>query len=172
MTIIHKTGDLLETDCDVIAHGCNCFHTMGAGVAKALAQKWPQVLAADKESSYGDLTKLGTFTCAELYESRPWPKRSPRRIFNLYTQFGYGVGCHLDYDALRRALLAMKEATWVIARRGDDWTFANCPIAMSRTIAMPRIDCGLAGGDWERVEPIIQSVFLDRDIVVYSLEGP
>ncbi len=32
---------------------------------------------------------------------------------------------------------------------------------------MPRIGCGLAGGKWEEIEPIIQSALLENGIEVY-----
>jgi hypothetical protein len=34
---------------------------------------------------------------------------------------------------------------------------------------MPKIGAGLAGGDWEKIEEIINSVFDKRDIFVYEL---
>ena len=39
-----------------------------------------------------------------------------------------------------------------------------------QTIAIPKIGCGLAGGDWEKVKVIIEDVFSEYDVVVYSLE--
>lgn len=54
MTITYVKGDILdvakEHQVDIIAHGCNCFHTMGAGVAARLAKAYPAIVASDKES--------------------------------------------------------------------------------------------------------------------------
>jgi hypothetical protein len=36
---------------------------------------------------------------------------------------------------------------------------------LSATVHMPRIGCGLAGGRWERIEPLIIASLCDRDIV-------
>lgn len=34
---VHEVhGDLLTSDCDLVIHCCNCFHTMGAGIAKSI----------------------------------------------------------------------------------------------------------------------------------------
>ena len=44
----------------IILHGCNCFHTMGAGIAKYLANKFPEVLKADQTTIKGDTGKLGS----------------------------------------------------------------------------------------------------------------
>jgi O-acetyl-ADP-ribose deacetylase (regulator of RNase III) len=40
------------------------------------------------------------------------------------------------------------------------------------TIHMPRIGCGLAGGTWDKVEPIITRTLIERDlnVTVYDLE--
>ena len=46
-------GNLLnsfEKDFNVILHGCNCFSTMGAGIAKQIAEKYPEAYRADKSS--------------------------------------------------------------------------------------------------------------------------
>jgi O-acetyl-ADP-ribose deacetylase (regulator of RNase III) len=39
------------------------------------------------------------------------------------------------------------------------------------TVHMPRIGCGLAGGEWEEVRPMIESTLSDSDIpvIVYDL---
>ena len=151
--IAYVEGDLLYSPHLVIAHGCNCFCTMGAGIAKQIARKYPQVLEADKQTKRGDPAKLGTFSKSVV----PY-----RDIYNLYTQFTYGVGeNHLDLDALERSLTAMLidvEATEkkLELERGDF------------DIAIPMIGCGLAGGNWNDVEAILQRVFRDRTIFVYT----
>jgi hypothetical protein len=32
---------------------------------------------------------------------------------------------------------------------------------------MPRIGCGLAGGKWEQIEPIIERTLLNKNVEVY-----
>ena len=38
---------------------------------------------------------------------------------------------------------------------------------MPLTVHMPKIGCGLAGGDWNRVENIIKNTFINSNIEVY-----
>lgn len=38
---------------------------------------------------------------------------------------------------------------------------------MSEGIHMPRIGCGLAGGKWEMIEPLIQKNIISSGIVVW-----
>lgn len=47
---------------DVVVHGCNCFCTMAAGIAKTFSKIF-NVENYDKEHEkyYGDINKLGTF---------------------------------------------------------------------------------------------------------------
>jgi len=46
-----RVGDLLDLasngELDVIIHGCNCFNTMGAGIAKLIKSRWPEAYQAD-----------------------------------------------------------------------------------------------------------------------------
>ena len=36
------------------------------------------------------------------------------------------------------------------------------------SVHMPRIGCGLAGGSWDKVEPLIQKLLGDLDVTVYD----
>jgi hypothetical protein len=36
----------------------------------------------------------------------------------------------------------------------------------SATVHMPRIGCGLAGGTWDQIEPLLISAIADRDILI------
>lgn len=102
-------GDLLQLlddgVFDIVAHGCNCFHRMGAGFAGKLVERYPQVLHADqRDSILGDKEKLGYYTSCIV--DTPSGKRV--RIANLYTQYYYGPGFkggeHFRIQALDHAL--------------------------------------------------------------------
>jgi O-acetyl-ADP-ribose deacetylase (regulator of RNase III) len=43
---------------DVIIHGCNCYCTMGAGIAKSIKKIFPAAYRADANSEKGDRDKL------------------------------------------------------------------------------------------------------------------
>jgi O-acetyl-ADP-ribose deacetylase (regulator of RNase III) len=84
-------GDLLklaqEGVFDVIAHGCNCFCTMGAGVAKGVATYFPQPLEADRKTLKRDRSKLGTCTVADVQTTS-----GELRVVNAYTQYDFRAG--------------------------------------------------------------------------------
>lgn len=133
-----------------IAHGCNCFHTMGSGVAGQLAKAYPRILEIDKTSTdYGYRGKLGDMSIVFKYS------RGPSTCFNLYTQ--YEPGPNLDYHAL-----------------------VNCMVELNRVLSegtlfrpvvyIPRIGCGIAGGDWEKVSMLIDIFTPDIDLIVVDYE--
>lgn len=137
-------GDLLamakEGKFDIIAHGCNCFKTMGAGIASSIAKTFPVAYQADKVDKRTPLQRLGDYTYATHYDSNT-------RIVNLYTQ--YNGGPNLDYSALE---LSLRKLSMVIDK--------------NTKIGLPLIGCGIAGGDWEKVREIIQRVLSDFDVTI------
>lgn len=142
-------GDLIEAfkkgDVNVIAHCCNCFHTMGAGVAKAIAKAFPEALEEDRKTLYGDKHKLGQYSVAHTKHGS---------IYNLYGQYRYGRDKqHLDYEALRYSLIEMSASLY--------------PSGVK--IGLPRLGCNLAGGDWSIVKGIIEETLEGFDVTVYYL---
>ena len=142
-------GDLLKMAIDgkfdVIIHGCNCFCTMGAGIASQIAQQFPSAYKADKETTNGDKTKLGNYTKVEV-SMFGGPVFT---IVNAYTQYGYGGRLNgetdVDYNALRNVM------------RKINTDFAG------KRVGYPLIGAGLAGGDWNIIAEIIDQELVDVD---------
>ena len=135
---------------DVIVHGCNCFNTMGAGIARASAAAFPEALAADQATEAGDTGKLGTITSAEVDTGA-----QRLTVVNAYTQFRYGRGGkHADYDAIDRAFRAIAKA------------FPDA------RIGYPMIGAGLAGGNWSEIAPIIDAALAGLDHTLVTLPDP
>lgn len=141
-------GDLFSTDCDIIAHGCNCLGVMGSGVAKIVRDRYPKAYHAYVDKYDEDGLKLG--------EVQLIFQRDGKYIANCMTQdrFVPRNQCHADYDAIRTCMETLKK----LARLGN------------LSIAMPKIGAGLAGGDWRKIESILNEVFSDYDVTVYYLE--
>jgi len=147
-------GDITETELKYIAHGVNCQNKMGSGVAKALYTKWEDVKkcyhAHNKEMSKYPVELLGQVDAIEVTYK---PKRMV--IFNCYTQynFGYDGVKYVNYAAIVKCFSEIAETY-----KGE-------------TIAIPKIGCGLAGGDWKFVEQLINdTVGDDLEIWVYTLD--
>jgi O-acetyl-ADP-ribose deacetylase (regulator of RNase III) len=123
----------LAGEFDLIIHGCNCFCTMGAGIAGQIRDTFPSAYQADLETPKGDKSKLGNFSKANIQN-----KGVTLVIINGYTQYHYaGSGVLADYDAIGSLFSQIKK----------EFT--------GKRIGYPRIGAGLAGGDWEKISSII-----------------
>lgn len=126
-------GDLLhaasEGKLQFIMHGCNCFHAMGGGIAKLIAERFPLAAKADREQTErGDPGKLGSYTQARVYTKDSAGQHVEFDVINLYTQ--YAPGKDFLPSVFPKA----------IERINNDFA--------GQTIGIPLIGCGIAGGDW------------------------
>jgi len=143
-------GDLLKLasqgNFDIIAHGCNCFNTMGAGIARSIQDKYREAYIEDCRTAKGSRSKLGTMSSAKCDDL--W-------VANLYTQYYIGTTPKgkppLCYDALSKSLEALRQ-----------FCMDN---SLSR-LGLPYIGAGLAGGDWSAIKRIIEDVFNESSIQV------
>lgn len=160
------TGDLielaLEGEFDVIAHGCNCFCTMGAGIAPIMARNFGCDEYRLENAKYkGSILKLGQidFESKMLLEGviHPLLPGQSGNIFivNAYTQHSYGskAGPPLNYPALTLCLIKM------------NYLFKGM------RIGLPQIGCGLAGGDWKVVSELIKLHMADCHVTVVIYDG-
>lgn len=117
-----------------IAHGCNCFCTMGSGIAVPISAAFHDVRKADNRTKEGDASKLGSFSIATQPDGF--------RVYNLYTQFEYGTEKrHVNYEAIASCFEKM-----------------NDYLMRWENVLIPQIGAGLAGGDWEIIRTIIHRV--------------
>ena len=142
-------GDLIKLalvgQFDVIVHGCNCFHTMGAGIAKQIRTTFPDAYKADLMTKYGDKSKLGTYSIAPIYQS-------DLIVLNAYTQYHFsGSGRKIHYSAIKSVFSAIKSQY------------------SGKRIGYPKIGAGLAGGNWGIISEIIDKELEGEDhaLVVY-----
>ena len=158
----YKVGDLIgaaqEGCLDVIGHQCNCYCTMGSGIAPKIKEAFPEAYEADLETEKGDRDKLGSFSYAKINR---WPQ-SDLLVFNLYGQYNYGKGLHTDYEALRSAISLMSTALSCTKSQNESGEWC---------IGLPLLGCGLGGGDWKIVEQIIieELVNNNHDVTIYVL---
>ena len=146
-----RFGDLitlaLAGEFDVIIHGCNCRHTMGAGIAKQIKAQFPAAYAADCATPKG-ASKLGQISSATV-------DCNGREliIVNAYTQDNWrGSGVLADYEAIRAAMRQVKAQ------------FAG------KRIGYPKIGAGLARGDWATIAQIIDEELAGEQhtLVIYE----
>lgn len=151
-------GDLiklaLEGEFDVIAHGCNCFCTMGAGIAPKMAKTFKcNTYPMEHNQFRGDINKLGTIDY-KFFQDFESITGFGVEVVNAYTQYGFGknhpIGYSnpIDYEALTLCMRKMNH------------------IFKGQHIGLPQIGCGLAGGDWNIVKTIIQTELIDCNVTI------
>lgn len=153
LTIVH--GDATSPHAKgpkVIAHVCNDRGGWGKGFVLALSKRWPEPEAAYRAWHRGRAGNDFALGAVQLVQTRPdlW-------VANMIAQHGIKPGSGgppIRYDALRQALRAL----------------APHVLEHGASVHMPRIGTGLAGGTWERIEPLITGELSARDIHVTVYE--
>lgn len=121
----------------VIAHVCNDLGGWGKGFVVALSRRWPEPEAAyrrwHRERARND------FGLGAVQYVRVGPYLW---VANMVGQRGMRTGSGgvpVRYEAIDTALAAL----------------ADKAAGLGASVHMPRIGCGLAGGRWSRVEPLV-----------------
>ena len=150
-------GDLIKLaqrgKFDVIAHGCNCMCTMGAGIAPQMAKAFgADKFVMEREEYRGDINKLGQID----YDTFPVLGLT---VVNAYTQYNYGRN-HVDGDKNPVDYAAIE-----MCMKKMNYLFKG------KHIGLPKIGAGLAGGDWERIKGIIQKELKDCEVTIVIYDG-
>ena len=156
--ITHKTDSIINSNENIIAHGCNCSGSFAAGVAGLLSNKYPKTKEAYfKKFHNGTGWILGDVQLVCINDERS------RYVANCATQQTYGNAyktkrVYVCYDAIQNVMIQLRDEC---EKKG--WS-----------LAMPRIGAGLGGGDWEKIEAIITRVFENSqvEVVIYTLPSP
>jgi O-acetyl-ADP-ribose deacetylase (regulator of RNase III) len=134
----HTKGNLLDLaeagEFDIVVQGCNCFNTMGGGIAREIRERYPLVASVDMETVKGDYNKLGNWTECDAGEKNRFT------IINAYTQYNMSQGTDVfEYTAFQ---LILEKLTFVYP---------------GKRIGLPYIGMGLAGGDPAWIMPMIEN---------------
>ncbi|MHA5051421.1 macro domain-containing protein [Streptomyces sp. SD15] len=132
----------------LIAHVCNDIGGWGKGFVLAVSRRWPEPEAAyrawHRDRARNDFG-LGAAQFVQV-ERYVW-------VANLIGQRGIRTGSKgvpVRYEAIDAALAQL----------------ADKAAELDASVPMPRIGCGLAGGKWSRVEPLITQRLVRRGTAV------
>ncbi len=144
--------NLIDAPTEVIASQCNCFNTMGSGVALAIKNKYPEAYTEDCKTIRGDRSKLGKFSMAHLTKNIEIGMK-PYFVANLYGQYNYGTGGRkTNYEAIYCALEGLK---------------IKMLENQLKSVAFPyKMSSDRAGADWRIIEKMIEVVFENTNIEV------
>lgn len=164
-------GDLIELAkkgmFDVITHGCNCFCTMGAGIAVPMKEAFGcDKFHMESPEFRGNVNKLGSIDYKTIHINKEITSDLINvngfnlTVINSYTQYRYGRNHSdgdknpVDYEAIQ---LCMRKINHVFK---------------GKTIGLPMIGAGLAGGDWNKIKLIIEKELKDMNIFIVKYNKP
>lgn len=152
-------GDLVQMalsgEFDAIFHGCNCFHTMGSGIAKQIRVVFPEAYEADLTTQHADVSKLGTVSIADTGDGLA--------IVNCYTQYKFGTN---QKHFVESALQVILDKIVILVNDSKPTERLH--------YGFPLIGCGLAGGDGNVVVSMLQRFseqvkdYVDVTLVLYA----
>jgi O-acetyl-ADP-ribose deacetylase (regulator of RNase III) len=144
-------GDLLDVTEGLIAHQVNCRGVMGAGIARSIAKRYPEVEEMYRRQCaiFDPLDLLGS--CLVVTATADGSVTDNLWVANVFAQLNTGRGLQTDYGALRESLR--------LARSTYGALTLNVPYSMG---------CGLAGGDWGDYSAILDEEW-DGDVVAHRL---
>jgi O-acetyl-ADP-ribose deacetylase (regulator of RNase III) len=132
----------------LIVHVCNDLGGWGKGFVLALSRRWPEPEAAYRRwhrERAGNDFGLGA---VQFVQVGPYTW-----VANMVGQRGMRTGSKgvpVRYEAIDTALGKVAERA----------------AGLEASVHMPRIGCGLAGGKWSRIEPLIAERLVSRGIPV------
>jgi O-acetyl-ADP-ribose deacetylase (regulator of RNase III) len=133
----------------IVAHICNDIGKWGKGFVLAVSRRWSSPEKQYREW-YQDRENnnfaLGNIQIVQA-EKSIW-------IANMIGQHGIKSASKIPpirYDALEQCLSHL----------------ANAAMELEASVHMPRIGCGLAGGKWECIEPLIEEQLCKRSVSVF-----
>lgn len=133
----------------IIAHICNDIGGWGKGFVLAVSKRWE---APEKE--YRNWHRFRSKNNFALGETQLIQVEKYIYVANMIGQKGIKTGSNdipVRYEAIEKCLK----------------TLANEALTLNASVHMPRIGCGLAGGKWTEIEPIIERTLLNKNVEVF-----
>ncbi|TSE04337.1 macro domain-containing protein [Aquimarina algiphila] len=138
----------------IIVHVCNNLGGWGKGFVLAISKRW-----SEPEKSYREWHRNRAKNDFELGAVQIIKVSDYLHVGNMIAQQGMKTGSKgvpIRYEAVQKCL----EKVGLEAQK------------LNASIHMPRIGCGLAGGKWDKIEPIIIDTLIQKniDVFVYDFE--
>jgi len=138
----------IGADNKIIVHVCNDIGGWGKGFVNALSRRWK----APEKAYRKWYASQEFFHLGEVQMVKVTPDIW---VANLIGQ--HRIGKDEDGNSPVR-YSAIEIGLYKVAEEAED---------LNASVHMPRIGCGLAGGRWDKIEPIIEKSLLQNDIPVF-----
>lgn len=136
----------------VVTHVCNDVGAFGRGFAAAVARRWPAA-----RERYVTHHRSHGLTPGEVV----WAAVDSAGLFVAHMIAQRGLRGRGNPRPLDAACLAA-----CLDRVG------RAAAATGSAVHMPRVGCGLAGGSWDEVGPLVESALSARDVPVFVYDPP
>lgn len=134
----------------ILCHVCNDVGGWGIGFVLAVSRRW-----AEPEAAYATAHTRGEIALGDVEFVKVEPDLWVANMVAQHDVVASPDGPPIRYAALELCLASVADR----ARR------------LHASIHMPRIGCGLAGGEWARVEPLLRRHLIEAalEVVVYDI---
>lgn len=142
--IHYTTGDIFASNAQVIVNPVNCRGVMGAGLALAFKQRYPEMFEVYVQECRSGQLRIGQPTLYRV--SQPW-------ILNFPTKDHWRNPAKLEY-----------------IEQGLQFFAANYRQMGITSIAFPKLGAGLGKLSWERVRALMVSYLepLECEVIIYG----
>jgi O-acetyl-ADP-ribose deacetylase (regulator of RNase III) len=145
LKIIKTVGNIFDTPADIICNAVNCTGTMGGGIAAKFRYFFPDMFTEYRAACLNGKVRIGQ----GHYYKMTVPETKWSVIANVPTMHYPGSRADInDIDASLRDLFAYMQR--------ENYT----------TVAMPYLGTGVGGMDPERLEKLLETYELDKEITV------
>ena len=172
--IKYVTGDatkpIVKHGIRIIAHVCNDLGGWGSGFVVALSNRWDN--PEKKYRNWHEVMKdQGGLDLGDIQLVQVRDEHGKIYVANMIAQHGYATPENpvaIRYGALMACTMKLKE--WIGHLEAVKIGLDKKYFPFDTTIHMPRIGCGLAGGDWNIVSEIVEATLgWYFDVFVYDL---
>ena len=147
---------------NLIVHVVNDIGAWGKGFVLALSKRWTSpeyhYKRVWKAKSLGDIDIVRVaenISVVNIFGQHGIKKSHPKKVIFPQPRINVESEQPVRYDSIRKGLSSLRK---LIGSEINKYV-----------IHMPKIGCGLAGGDWSVVSRIVDEVLSDIDVYVYEL---
>lgn len=151
-TINYLVGDAtrpLTTGNKIIAHICNDIGAWGKGFVLALSKLYPEPERAYRD--WYEAREQNDFALGAVQFVAVSPEIVIANMIGQHSIRKTGGIPPIRYDAVEKALE----------------TVGKTALETNASVHLPRIGCGLAGGFWNKIEPLIEKQICDKGVIVF-----